>query len=133
MNDPDAYAAAVRLLSASDKTPGELSRRLSEKGFDASDVSAALARLSAEGFLNEERLARRTVEKLYEKYYGPSYIEEYVKRKEFSEEAVRYVRSLCGGIDFNAKAKEFVREQLASGKTKAAALSALYRRGFEIE
>ena len=33
MSDTGAYEAAVRLLAASDKTPGELIKRLTEKGY----------------------------------------------------------------------------------------------------
>ncbi|MBO4423516.1 MAG: RecX family transcriptional regulator [Clostridia bacterium] len=130
MNEDRAYAAAVRLLSVSDKTPAALIARLTEKGFDEGDAAEAAARLIREGYLNEERLAEKTVRKLFGQHYGREYISSYLAAKLFSEDALGYAEALMDGLDFDASAKQYREALMKSGKSKAQAMSALYRRGF---
>ena len=132
MTDTGAYRAAIRLLAVSDKTPAALFRRLSEKGYPERECADAVARLIREGYLNELSYAEKTVKKLYEKSYGPLYIEAYMKSREFSDEAAEYAAGIMSELDFDRSAKSFVSDMTASGKTKQQALSALYKRGFEL-
>ena len=132
MSDTGAYEAAVRLLAASDKTPGELIKRLTEKGYTEEQASGAAARLTAEGYLREDRLAEKTVRRLFEKQYGRAYIIAYMREKGFSDDAVEEAEAMCDTLDFDAAAEDFTRARRAEGKTETQIRSALYRRGFEI-
>ena len=131
MNDTDAYRAAVRLLAASDKTPAQLYARLSEKGFPDGEIKAALSQLTKEGYLNEDALAEKTVDKLYKGFYGRGYILAYMAEKGFSAQALERAEEYMNGLDFDLSAKEYYKKLIQSGKTKAQATSALSRRGFE--
>src|ERR1700733_9492194 len=57
----DARLASVALLAKRDLAAGELRERLRAQGFDEDAVAAAVAELSAEGVLNEERYAHNYV------------------------------------------------------------------------
>lgn len=130
MNDTDAYRAAIRLLAASNKTPGQLNMRLSEKGFSDTEIKEAVKRLENEGYLNERAYAEKTVDKLYNGFYGRGYILAYMADKGFSAEALELADDYMKDLDFDKSAKEYYKKLLSSGKTKAQALSALSRRGF---
>ena len=128
----EAYRAAVRLLSASDKTPAALVSRLVGKGFDEGEANDAVLRLTAEGYVNETRLAENTVQRLYEQYYGEEYIVSYMTEKQFSEDALDSARDMMKELDFNKKAKEYYTSLIRAGKSRAQALSALSRRGYTV-
>ena len=130
MTDTDAYRAAVRLLAASDKTPAQLCERLTAKGYDENDVKAAVERLTGEGFLNELSYAEKTVRRLYGGHYGKDYIRAYLVEKRFSEKALGKAETVMKTLDFDLSAKELYTELISSGKSKAQAPSALYKRGF---
>ena len=128
----EAYRAAVRLLSASDKTPAALVSRLVGKGFDEGEANDAVLRLTAEGYVNETRLAENTVQRLYEQYYGEEYIVSYMTEKQFSEDTLDSVRDMMKELDFNKKAKEYYASLIRAGKSRALALSSLHRRGYTV-
>ncbi len=130
MTDTDAYRAAVRLLAASDKTKAQLCERLKVKGYTEDDAEAAVERLAREGFLNEISYAEKTVKRLFDGHYGKDYIRAYLAEKRFSEEALDKAEDVMGSLDFDLSAKEFRAELIRSGKSKAAALSTLCKRGF---
>ena len=120
----------MRLLAASDKTAAQLCRRLTEKGFSEEDAADAAARLESEGYLNEYRYAEKTVERLYNAFYGKEYVREYLKGKEFSDPALEYAEEYMSALDFTASAEAYVKKLISSGKSKEQAKAALYRRGF---
>ena len=130
MTDTGAYRAAVRLLTASDKTPAELCERLAAKGFDSKEAKEAVEKLEREGFLNEFAYAKKTVGRLYDAHYGKDYIRAYMINKKFSEKALDHAESVLARLDFDLSAKRYYAELKKTGKTTAQALSALYKRGF---
>jgi len=52
-----AYAAALRILARRDHSRFEMVRRLTNKGFDAKVVDAAVAKLAAQDLLNDLKFA----------------------------------------------------------------------------
>lgn len=131
MNKDKAYAAAVRLLSVSDKTEAELTERLVSKGFSEEDAAGAAGRLVSRGYLNEKLHAERTVMRLFDAHYGPGYIKAYLENKRFGAPALETAEKIMSELDFDASAKEYYAGLISSGKTRAQASAALYRRGFE--
>ena len=55
---PDALSAALRLLSARARTQKQLTALLERKGFAPAEVSAAIARVTELGYLDDGSLAR---------------------------------------------------------------------------
>ncbi|MFQ5464659.1 MAG: regulatory protein RecX [Thermodesulfobacteriota bacterium] len=56
-NPVDAMTAAARLLSYRERTVAELTGRLSEKGYDAAEISSTVERLAEKGYLDDRRFA----------------------------------------------------------------------------
>ena len=54
---PDAYALALTLLAARELSESQLRARLIRRKFDSDDVDDAIARLRADGTLNDRRVA----------------------------------------------------------------------------
>lgn len=120
----------MRLLAASDKTAKQLTDRLTAKGYDEKDARAAVEKLRRQGYLNELSFAEKTVMRLYESCYGKEYVRAYLRDKGFCGEALDRAESVMDGLDFDASAKRYLKFLAGSGKTRAQALSALYKRGF---
>ena len=134
MTEPEkTYLRAVKILSASDKTPQALYKKLRAKGSSQEDSVQAVNRLVAEGFLNESKLLEKTVSSLYEKKYGPEYVKAALIKKDFSKKAIKCAEQMIEELDFDATRKELIKELAASGKDEAGIAAALYRRGFEAE
>ena len=131
MNDDKAYKAAVRILTASDKTEAELTERLTGKGFTREEAESAVGRLVSLGFLNEKLHAERTVMRLFSAHYGRLYIEVYLENRGFGAEARECAAELMSTLDFDRSAKEYERALKKDGKTPAQIVSALQRRGYE--
>ena len=131
MNDDKAYKAAVRILTASDKTEAELTERLTGKGFTREEAESAVGRLVSLGFLNEKLHAERTVMRLFSAHYGRLYIEAYLENRGFGAEARERAGELLSMLDFDRAAAEYARALKKEGKTPDRILSALQRRGYE--
>ncbi len=58
----EAMAFALRILARRDTTTAELSRRLSDKGIEASLIEKTIARLHVTGYLDDRRFARQWAE-----------------------------------------------------------------------
>jgi regulatory protein len=71
MPDP-GFAAALRLLARRDHFRAELAEKLRDKDFSEEEIEAAVARCAQEGYLDDERVARRFVERrAVSKGWGP--------------------------------------------------------------
>lgn len=57
LNAESAYAAVLKILNRADKTEAEIRKKLKEKGFSYSDVSAAVVRAKNNGLINDARYA----------------------------------------------------------------------------
>lgn len=58
---PSAYARAVRLLAARAHFRAEVARKLAARGYPEEEIAAALDRLAAEGYLDDEAAAKSFV------------------------------------------------------------------------
>ena len=57
-------ATAVRLLARRDHSEHELRAKLKQRGFSMTEIDAALERVKNEGYLDDERIKVRMIEKL---------------------------------------------------------------------
>ena len=67
----EAARVALRLLVAREHSGLELTRKLAARGLGPEAIASALDRLTAEGALDESRLAERYVAERAEKGFGP--------------------------------------------------------------
>ena len=63
-NPEGPLATAVRLLARRDHSEFELRAKLKQRGFTAPEIDAAVERVKNEGYLDDERIKLRTIEKL---------------------------------------------------------------------
>src|SRR5687768_2841065 len=75
--DPEAspeertYRAGLRLLGYRFRSVEELRRKLADKGFEPGDISAALERLTADGWMDDSRFAQEMARSKAKKGHGP--------------------------------------------------------------
>ena len=53
----DCFERGLKLLGVRPHFRAELERKLAQRGYDASDIDSAIARLSSQGYLNDEEAA----------------------------------------------------------------------------
>ncbi len=70
----EATDTALRLLARRDHTVGEIRRKLALRGIDPEAAAGAVAACQAAGYLDDETVARRYLQELRTKNYGPFYI-----------------------------------------------------------
>jgi regulatory protein len=77
-----AYLYALRILTARDYTVAKLREKLLGRGFDETDVDAALGRMLREGWVDDRRFAERFAESALAsgRYYGPRLRQEMRRR-----------------------------------------------------
>lgn len=56
-NASDCFSSALRLLTGRDRSQAELSAKLQQLGFSASDIAAAIAKCHEYNYLNDQRFA----------------------------------------------------------------------------
>lgn len=66
-----AHDRAVALLARREHSRRELAQKLERKGFDQSDIAAALDKLIAENYLSEQRYGEMLVRSRVAQAYGP--------------------------------------------------------------
>jgi regulatory protein len=87
-----AYAAALRLLTISSLTAGELRERLARRGFEPAAAAAALARVEAAGYLDDRRTAQGWAESAIRvRGLGPLRIRQRLLGRQVSPEVVEEV------------------------------------------
>jgi regulatory protein len=77
----DAYVLALARLTAREYSARELRSYLLRKGHAEDDVDAALARLSEEGRLDDQRYARMMTRHQFLRGKGPAYIQAKLRQK----------------------------------------------------
>jgi regulatory protein len=136
-----AYLYALRLLTARDYTVSRLHEKLRGRGFDDTDVEAAVMRLVSEGWVDDRRYAERFAESALGsgRYYGSRLRQEMRRRgvpAEIVSEVLGRVLETCdeagevcaiverrfGGFSFST----------ASDKEKRRTVGYLQRRGFSL-
>ena len=79
---------AIKLLAAREHSRLELTRKLAARGFGEAEVARVLDRLTAEGSLNESRMAELYVAERVRKGFGPLRIRRELKDKGLSDAAI---------------------------------------------
>ena len=80
------YERAVRILTGRDHGSAELTRKLKRKGCPADEVDDAVARLRKLGYLNDDALLVREVERLVAGGFGPRAIRHKLRGRGFEGE-----------------------------------------------
>jgi regulatory protein len=136
-----AYLYALRLLTARDYTEARLREKLRGRGFDDTDVAAALGRMVSEGWVDDRRFAERFAESALAagRYYGPRLRQEMRRRglppelvsevlgrvlleHDEAEEVRAIVERRFSGFSFSS----------ASDREKCRTIGFLQRRGFSL-
>jgi regulatory protein len=131
-----ARAAAITLLARRDLPSGELRERLAQHGFAAEAAAAALAALTAEGALNDERYAHNYVAYHAGRGRGPIRIGADLRARGLPQELIE--AALEGGPDWRvaaavARARRFGKAAPASWREKARQARFLQYRGFSAD
>ena len=126
-----AKARAVRIISASAVSKGDLQRRLTQKGEDPEDAKNAVEWLSELKLLDDAETARQIVSRGVARGYGPPRIRQmlYEKRipKQYWEDALAAVPDMSQALT------DFLRKRLGDDpeeKTLRSAAQAALRRGY---
>lgn len=129
---------AYRLLARRAYSEQELTNKLLAKGFTEAAVTRTVGRLTAQGYLDDTRLAADQAERLRERGFGPEAIKTKLAQKGLSPETVGH----AGELDHEAEEMESARRLLASRfaadalkqpQTYARAFRLLLRRGYSQE
>ncbi|MGH8132104.1 MAG: regulatory protein RecX [Steroidobacteraceae bacterium] len=132
--DPGAArAAAIALLARRDFASGELRERLASRGFGAPALAAAVAALTAQGLVNDERYAHNYVAYHAGRGQGPIRIGADLRARGLSQGLID--TALEGGPDWPAlardtRARRFGRQSPGSWREKARQARFLQYRGF---
>jgi regulatory protein len=131
-----ARAAAVAWLARRDLPGGELRERLSARGFGPEAIAAALAALTAEGALNDERYAHNYVAYHAGRGRGPIRIGADLRACGLPPELIE--AALGGGPDWRAaaaaaRARRFGKATPVSWREKARQARFLQYRGFSAD
>lgn len=140
--NPDIHAAALRLLSARERTRHELIAKLTDRDFDRADAESEADRLEAAGLINDAEFARRFVQtQLATKPAGRALLAAKLARRGITgETADTAIAQALAGRDLVADALKLARARLRTIKpgtdpdaVKRRLLGALARRGFNAE
>jgi len=136
-----AYLYALRILTARDYTVARLREKLHGRGFDGSDIEAALGRMLSEGWVDDRRFAERFAESALEsgRYYGPRLRHEMWRRglqPELVSEVLGLVlaerdeaEEVCAIVERRFSGFSFA---TASDREKRRTIGFLQRRGFSL-
>lgn len=129
---------AYRLLARRAYSEQELANKLLATGFTEAAVTRTVERLTAQGYLDDARLAADQAERLRERGFGSEAIKAKLAHKGLSSEIVGH----AGALDHAAEEMESARRLLASRfsadalkqpQTYARAFRLLLRRGYAQE
>ena len=132
----ESMAAALRLLTRSDRSANEVRRFLTARGYSEAVAQTTLRRLQRLGYLNDDKAALRLAQsRLARRPLGRAALIEALLAREFSEEtAVRAARAAYSGITEQAVAEHLLsklavrfQDRARETRRRAALLSA---RGF---
>ena len=125
------YHHAVRLLAPRPHFRAELEAKLAQRGYPAEEIATALARLAAEGYLDDARTARDFVaHRLEQKAEGRFRLEAELVRRGAPREAI--AAALADLPEDDLEAAREAAEKWARGRKPAPAALArhLARKGF---
>ena len=126
-----AKMRAVRILSASSVSRGDLRQRLERKGERAEDAREAVAWLEEMQLVDDRETARQTVARCIRQGYGPARAKQALYEKKIPREY--WEEALADYPEQTDKITEFLRSRLGSQwdrRELQKAMDALVRRGF---
>jgi regulatory protein len=129
---------AYRLLARRAYSEQELTAKLLTKGFTEAAVTRTIARLKAQGYLDDARLAADHAERLRERGFGPEVIKAKLAQKGLSPETVEHIVKLGHEAKELQSARRlltsrFSADALKHPQTYARAFRFLLRRGYSQE
>ena len=129
---------AYRLLARRAYSEQELTDKLLAKGFTTVAVTRTVARLKAQGYLDDARLAVDQVERLRSRGFGPEGIKSKLTQKGLSSASVEQTLETSGENQDRESARRllasrFSADALKEPQTYARALRLLLRRGYSQE
>lgn len=129
---PDCYDKALALLGGRPHFRAELERKLARAGYAEEEVAAALARLAARGWLDDDALARQRAEQLREgRGLGRRRVAHDLLRRGVAPEAVGAALGPDGWPEELARARAAAQRWRRRGGADPGALARhLDRRGF---
>jgi len=136
-----AYLYALRLLTARDYTAARLREKLHGRGFDDSDVEAALGRMVTEGWVDDHRFAERFAESALAsgRYYGRRLQQEMRRRGVQPELVAEVLGRVLMEYDETEEVRAIVDRRFngfsfssASDREKRRTIGFLQRRGFSL-
>lgn len=133
-----AREKAVRYLTAKDRSEGELSKKLSETGFDSDVVKRAIEALRTIGYLDDSRYALKYIsERVRTKALSRKALGFELEQKGISSDIIESVLSEFetddGEAALRAARKKFGKYDINDKKVEQKVLSFLCHRGFSFE
>ena len=133
----DAFERALEALSRKERTVGELTAWLAERGFDPSQVAPVVDRLVEAGALDDERFARRFAEDKRElRGWGPERIAEALAARGIEREQIGAILAADDRAAQLDRAIDLLRGrggEVRDEPSRAGALAYLARRGYDTE
>jgi len=131
---PSAYARAVRLLAARAHFRAEIAKKLAQRGYPENEVAAALDRLAAEGYLDDEAAAKGFVAgRLGKGALGRPRLAAELQARGAAPQAIEAALAELPADDLPAAreaAARYVRSQRGSRRDPGALARHLARKGF---
>lgn len=133
----EALRYAFRFLSYRDRSEGEITSKLTEKGFSEDVINGVISYLKEKGFLNELRLAENLKRSAVErKFLGKIGVKEYLFSRGLSDDVINSV--LGKDEDYLDAAINFISKKLKGDRRvdkdmREKIFRGLLRRGFSFE
>lgn len=140
-NDSDPFAAALRVLTRSDRSEAELRNKLKQFGFSLSDIDTAVEKCLEYNYLDDERYARERARSMMRSGRGVGHkVRLELKRRGLSPQIIEQVLE---EVEEEFSSQDILRDQLerrfpgfdyatADDKLRRRVLSYFQRRGFSL-
>lgn len=141
-NDSDPFAAALRVLTRSDRSEAELRNKLKQFGFSLSDIDAAVEKCLVYNYLDDERYARERARSMMRSGRGVGHkVRLELKRRGLSAQIIEQVLE---EVEEEFSSQDILSDQLerrfpgfdyatADDKQRRRVISYFQRRGFSLD
>lgn len=135
--EPDPRRKALELLTRREHSRRELTRKLTERGFDADVAARAIDDMTERGWQDDARFAESLARSRMHAGQGPLRIRAELRMHGIGEDGIEAALAACG-VDWNAQAAETLHRRFgthaAESRQETARRSAfLQRRGFDLD